>query len=153
MSVDKSSCALTEAELQDPELLDRNTTVASPKLLPKSKRPYSVRSVTDTVLHLVRKSVTMRGSVERTMKVPAGSYAAQLPATTGDGAKLEATVTRAATGVGATVQNSRGTVSATKNEEKHITEKLVGHSRTETDMQYRAPWYAYNPLEDAYQPA
>lgn len=40
-----------------------------------------------------------------------------------------------------------------EDEKEHAIQRLVGHSRMETGMQYRARRYGYSAPEDKYEPA
>lgn len=62
---------------------------------------------------------------------------------------MKAGTTDTATGAGPTVQDSIGTGTVKKDEEKYLIEKLNRYFRTETVMQHRARWYGYNPSKDA----
>lgn len=106
-----------------------------------------MQSATHTVFGNVRGGVTMSVSIESVTKVLTSPRAAHSSAATGGEAKSEAAITKPATGDGATLQNSRGTGSVKKDEEEYVNEKLVGHSRTKTGVQYRVRWCGYSPSE------
>lgn len=118
----------------DPRVLDKNNTDDSRKLLPKFKRPYSVRSFIDTVVRIFRNGINPSLSIDHVTKLLASLRAAQLSAATGGAPESEAAIAEAVTNVGTTVQDSRGPGSVREDEEKYVTEKLVGRSRTAAPM-------------------
>lgn len=152
MCVDNPPCALTDAEMQDPGHLDGNAKEASYKLLPKPEGSYCVLFATDTVFCIIPDSVTTSVSIYRVTKLPTGSRVAPSSATGDVKADSEAAITKAATGVCATVQDSKGAGSVRKDEEEYFIKKLVRHNLTEKGMQYRTRWYGYSSPGDTQEP-
>lgn len=114
---DRPPRAVTEAERRDPRRLPKDTTEASRKLVPQSEGLYCVRSVTETVVHIVSDGETTSVSINHVTRVPTGPRALQSSPATGGKAKSEAAITEAAAGTGATVQNPTETGSVREEEE------------------------------------
>lgn len=75
-------------------------------------------------------------SIDRVTKIQTGHRTVQSFAAHGDEAGSEATLSEAATGVGAAACALNGTNSVRENEKDVLTEKFVQHNGTETGMQY-----------------
>lgn len=97
-----------------------------------------MRSATDKVVQTTRDGISTSVSINLVTEIPIEPLAAQSSVATGGETQSGATITGAATGDGTTVQDSKETNSVKENEEENVVEKLVGHSRTETGIQYRA---------------
>lgn len=147
-----------------PEQTIEDNLDRSRKLLPISEGPYRVQSATDTVVKVLQDGVTVSVSIDRVTKVPNDPAGVQpqgddgpLPTQDtvydrGDGDDHEETTWETDYGNG-DGQDMRNTTWVEADDREFVIDKLVGHRRIPTGMQYRVRWYGYDPTEDTFEPA
>lgn len=144
--MDRPPRALAKAKTRDPEYSDGNTTDVLPKLLPKSEGPCCLRSATDTVVHTAQDGVTTSVCIDHVTKFSTGCHVSQLSGPTGGETDLEAKITEAATGAGATVQDSENRFGRKKMKKTRSSGNLSGIAVQKRACRFHVRWYGYIPL-------